>query len=122
MLPSSAVSVTRLREAVRARVEATTRRAIAREVGLTHRGLELFLAGTSPKPKTVAKLLRWYEEQIAAEDGPPISELDAVRVLLRQFPRELRPLHRKHLLEFLKGFYSEADLPLPPSLVQGVES
>lgn len=107
-MPSLGVSVARLREAVQARVEATSRRATAREIGLTPRGLELFLSGAKPQAKTLAKLLSWYEAHVALLDGPPISEADAIRVLLRPLPLEARLQAQERITEFLRTLYSEA--------------
>jgi hypothetical protein len=115
-MPRPGVSVARLRAAVQARVEATSRRATAREIGLTPRGLELFIAGAKPQAKTVAKLLAWYEQYVAAADGPPISEADAIRVLLRPIPRELRQQARERITELLGQLYSEIGAELPVGL------
>jgi hypothetical protein len=112
-MPSSGVSVARLREAVQAWVEATSRRATAREIGLTPRGLELFLSGAKPQAKTLAKLLSWYEQHVAAADGPPISEADAIRVLLRPLPPEARLQAHGRITEFLGALYSEAGVESP---------
>jgi hypothetical protein len=115
-MPSLGVSVVRLREAVQARVEATSRRATAREIGLTPRGLELFLAGAKPQAKTLAKLLAWYEQHVDNTDGPPISEADAIRVLLRPIPREVRQQARERITELLRHLYSEVGAELPVGL------
>lgn len=116
MPPSPVVSLPRLREAVRGRVADAGLRPVAREVGITHRGLELFLDGAKPQPKTLAKLLRWYGEHLAAQEGPPISESDALLVLLRPLPPGARPHARVRTLEFLGEVYAQAGVPLPPSL------
>lgn len=115
-MPSPGVSVVRLRDAVQARVEATSRRATAREIGLTPRGLELFLGGAKPQSKTLAKLLAWYEQHIAEADGPPISGADAIRVLLRPLPPEVRLQAQERITEFLGSLYSEAGVELPTEL------
>lgn len=115
-MPSPGVSVVRLREAVQTRVEATSRRATAREIGLTPRGLELFLSGAKPQSKTLTKLLAWYEQHVAETDGPPISVADAVRVLLRSLPPDSREAARARVTRFLQDIYSEAGLALPEVL------
>lgn len=116
MPPSPVVSLARLRAAVRARVAQAGLRPTAREVGITHRGLELFLGGAKPQPKTLAKLLRWYGEHLASQEGPPISEADALLALLRPLPAAVRPHARVRALEFLVVLYAESGVPLPPSL------
>jgi hypothetical protein len=82
-------------------------------MGLTPRGLELFLSGAKPQAKTVAKLFAWYEQYVAAADGPPISEEDAIRVLLRPLPSEARPQAQERITEFLATLYSEAGIESP---------
>jgi hypothetical protein len=115
-MPSPGVSVVRLREAVQAQIEVTSRRATAREIGLTPRGLELFLLGAKPQMKTLAKLLSWYEQHVAAADGPPISEVEAIRVLLRPLPPEARQQARQRMSELLHNLYIEAGVELPVGL------
>ncbi len=115
-MPSPGASVVRLRDAVHARVEATSRRATAREIGLTPRGLELFLSGAKPQSKTLAKLLAWYEQHVAEAEGPPISEVEAIRVLLRPLPCEARQQARERLVRSLAALYSDVGVPLPATL------
>jgi hypothetical protein len=105
-MPSPDVSIVRLRDAVRERVEATSRRGTAREIGVTPRGLELFLSGSKPQPKTLAKLLGWYEQHVALNDGPPISDADAIRVLLRRIDPEARQEATERLVAFLSALYA----------------
>ena len=50
-----------LREAVRERVELTSIREVAREVGMAHTTLADFLKGTEPYGANRAKLRTWYE-------------------------------------------------------------
>ncbi len=112
-MPDPGISVPRLRDAVRLRVEATSRRATAREIGVTPRGLELFLSGAKPHSKTLTKLLAWYEQHVDEADGPPISATDAIRVLLRPLPPDLRESARARVTRYLHEIYSEAGLSLP---------
>lgn len=116
MLPSRVVSLPRLREAAQARAEASSRRAVAREIGVTPRGLDVFLGGAKPHPKTLEKLLRWYREQIEDAEGPPISEAEALRVLLRFVPEDLRPDAAVRTVGFLRGLAEESGVRLPDRL------
>lgn len=52
--------VDRLREFTRKRVEASTLRNVASEIGMSFSGLRTFLDGTAPHPRTVQKLTTWY--------------------------------------------------------------
>ena len=116
MLPSRVVSVSRLREAAQARVAASSRRAVAREIGVYVRGLEVFLAGATPHPKTLEKLLRWYREQVEETEGPPVSGAEALRVLLRALPPGDRAGAAAEAAALLRSLYERAGVPLPPDL------
>jgi len=122
MLPSRLVSVSRLREAAQARVAASSRRAVAREIGVYVRGLEVFLAGSTPHPKTLEKLLRWYREQIEETEGPPVSGPEALRVLLRALPAGERPQAAAETAALLRSLHDRAGVPLPADLEQFEES
>jgi len=50
-----------LRRAVRERVEESSLRQVAREVGTSHPTLLDFLGGSTPRASTVVKLRRWFE-------------------------------------------------------------
>lgn len=115
-MPDPGISVPRLRDAVQLRVEATSRRATAREIGVTPRGLELFLSGAKPQAKTLSKLIEWYAAHVAPESGPPISEADAVRVLLRPIPQEVREQAHARLVRLLVTLYEESQVMLPAGL------
>lgn len=116
MLPSRVVSVPRIREAAQARADASSRRAVAREIGLTPRGLDVFLAGAKPHPRTLEKLLRWYRDQVEGAEGPPISEAEALRVLMRFFPPEARPAAVQRVTEVLRQLADETGIQFPESL------
>ena len=118
MLPSRLVSVSRLREAAQARVAASSRRAVAREIGIYVRGLEVFLTGSTPHPKTLEKLLRWYREQIEEAEGPPVSGSEALRVLLRALPAGERPHAAAEAAALLRTLHDRAGVPLPADLEQ----
>lgn len=49
-----------LRDAIRRRVEETSLRAVADEVGMSFSGLRSFLEGRSPQRRTREMLMRWY--------------------------------------------------------------
>ena len=54
------VSVDVLREAARLRVNDTSLRLAAREIGISHQALHGFLNGTEPYGPNLAKLRDWY--------------------------------------------------------------
>jgi hypothetical protein len=122
MLPDRLVSVPRLREAAQARVAASSLSAAAREIGVTHRGLSVFLSGAKPQPKTTTKLLNWYREQIAEFEGPPITSAEAVRTLVRGIAPDRRPGAAAELIAYVRRLHADAGADPPSDLVSSPES
>ena len=109
-----------LREAVRRAVASSSLRAVAEEVGLTHRGLALFLGGSRPRPGTVRKLTRWYLDrprsagEISADDAEA-----ALAVLLHGFPPARIDETMRYLLTGIRRM-GEAAGVAPPSWIDAV--
>lgn len=122
MLPDRLVSVPRLREAAQARVAASSLSAAAREIGVTHRGLSVFLSGSKPQPKTLVKLRRWYREQIEEAEGPPISSAEAVRTLVRGIAPAQRAGAVEKLTAYVRLLHAEAGAHPPADLGDPPES
>ena len=60
-LPRLTIAV--VRDAIRQRVDETSLRDIADEVGMSWSGLKSFLDGGSPQRRTREMLVRWYSSQ-----------------------------------------------------------
>ncbi len=89
-----------LREALRQRVKESSLRAAAKEVGMSYKGVDNFLAGaTDPYPSTVRKLTEWYLRRAAASEEEPAAETvaAALELIVRHFP----PAHREEVIEEL---------------------
>jgi len=113
MLPDRYVSIPRLRDAAQARAEVLSHRAVAREIGIALRGLQLFLEGSRPQQKTLDKLLAWYRDHVERTEGPPIAASDALLVLVRALPPERRPSASAALLSTLLEQHQAADVSPP---------
>ena len=113
MLPDRYVSIPRLRDAAQARAEASSNRAVAREIGIALRGFQLFLEGSRPQQKTLDKLLAWYRDHVERTEGPPITASDALLVLVRALPPERRPSAAAALLSTLLEQHQAADVKPP---------
>ena len=105
-----------LRDAVRRRVEQTSVRQTALEVGVSHGGIHnLVTRREVPYGKTLAKLRSWYLQQ-CAEGGEGLST-DAARYLVGQMlgaiPREYRLAAGFELLDALAALHRRYDLPPP---------
>ena len=81
-----------LREAIRQRVSASSLRVAAVEVGLSWKGIDKFLAGSTPHRATVRKFTDWYLRWSAAEAEVPSPE--TVEAALAVIVRHLPPAHR----------------------------
>lgn len=107
-----------LREAARRAVERTSARSVAADVGLTPRGLRLFMAGEGePRESTVRKLREWYvREGEASGDTSAQVAAAAVAVLLSGVPPRSKDAAEREVLEALASAYRRAKVPLPPWL------
>lgn len=100
-------SVDRLREAVTIRVQATSLRSVARQVGMSPSGLDKFLAGGVPYQKSRRKLFDWLhrERNNLGADLTADGIAAALGSLVRDLPPERRERALEALLETLRGLY-----------------
>ena len=109
------VVVSRLREMVATRVAESSRRAIARELGMSARGLELFLAGSRPQARTLGRLRRWYAEQSKAGGSMLLASADeAIRLLVQRIPEQERAAALQEVREYFRDLYMRWSVPVPP--------
>jgi hypothetical protein len=100
-------TIDRLREAVTIRVQATSLRSVARQVGMSPSGLDKFLNGGMPYQKSRRKLFDWLTRErgnLGAEHT-----VDGVAAALASLVRDLPPDRREKalqtLLDTLRGVY-----------------
>lgn len=111
-------SLERMRETVALRVQVTSLRAVARQVGMSPSGLEKFLSGGTPYARSRQKLQDWWER----EGSRPRSEVSpegievAVGALVRDLPPEFRAEAVQRLIAALREVYREQDAAFPPWL------
>ncbi|HEX6911358.1 MAG TPA: hypothetical protein VF142_13220 [Longimicrobium sp.] len=108
-------SIDRLREAVTIRVQATSLRSVARQVGMSPSGLDKFLTGGMPYQKSRRKLFDWLhrERNNLGADLTADGIAAALGSLVRDLPPERRERALEALLETLRGLY-EANLEHAP--------
>ena len=114
--------VPKIREAVIARIEKTSLREIARQVGMTPSGLDKFINGAEPYRKSRRKLEAWYTQKLArtpADDGvqSPEAAAAAVRILATFHP----PARRGAFVDDILRTVNEV-LPAEPAWRQEFES
>lgn len=118
--PNPPAPLERMREALAARVEATSLRQVAREVGMSPTGLQKVLGGADSYSRTRRKLERWYVRESLQYGGG--LDAAAVTAALRVAVQDLAPAPRRETLERLvsdleKGYTSGAAAP-PPWLAE----
>jgi hypothetical protein len=89
---AAGASVEHFREAAAARVERSSLRKVAREIGMSPTGLKKFLQGTAPYSPTLRRLRSWYVQhaETPADDLPPEAADAALTVLMDDLPSEPR--------------------------------
>ena len=115
-MDSGPLSVERLRELAVTRVEATSLRQVAREVGVTAMGLRYFLDGGEPRPATRRKLEEWFVQQMSNEGGDNSvgeAELAALALLERDVPAGRRAGARSRVVSAFEEIFDTAKLPHP---------
>jgi hypothetical protein len=73
-------TIRHMREAAAARVENTSLRSVAREIGMSPTGLKKFLQGTAPYSPTLRRLRNWYVQYAAVQAGE-VQKQDATAAL-----------------------------------------
>jgi len=108
-------TVQHLREMAAARVENTSLRGVAREIGMSPTGLKKFLLGTAPYSPTLRRLRRWYLQHAALPTGE-VSYHDASAALV-VITHDLQPEPRREaadsVLDALERGYELSGRPAP---------
>ena len=123
MSDRAVTSLERLRETVALRVQATSLRTVARQVGMSPAGLEKFLSGETPYSRSRQRLQAWWVREAAK----PRSDLtvEGVEVAIGALVRDLPPEHRveaiRRVVATLRRLYAAEGAAEPPWLAQLVE-
>lgn len=104
-----------LRAALRNAVTASSLRTVAEQVGLTHRGLQLYITGESrPREATVRKLREWYVREASTRPGADETTVRAaIEVLLGGLPEGKKGRAAAQLIEAVRQAFSEAKMEPP---------
>jgi|SRR5688500_2695886 len=108
-----------LRETAAARVENTSLRSVAREIGMSPTGLKKFLQGTAPYSPTLRRLRSWYVQYAALQAGAvgPEDAAAALSVLVHDLAPEARTATAGCLAECLARGYEQSGRASPAWLV-----
>ena len=114
------VSIRHMREIAAARVENTSLRQVAREMGMSPTGLKKFLDGTSPYAPTVRRLRNWYVRYAATQpSGVELEDASAaVSVLVHDLNVESRRWAALQVLEAVGSGYARNGKPRPAWLAE----
>jgi hypothetical protein len=104
--PDPPVALSTLREAIRRAVAASSLRAVADEVGVSHTVIVKLLAGSKPHPTTMRKLLRWYVRQGGVLDED--TALASIALLIDTTPVAERECARAELIQVLRSAHRRA--------------
>lgn len=113
--PVALVDVEAIRAAAAARAAATSISQVARDVGLTTRGLNLFLQGSAPYSATRQKLERWYVRWMAeqADATDAVTAAAAISVLTHDIPPAQHRQVAADAVRWWGTMYDELGLPRP---------
>jgi hypothetical protein len=107
--PEHTVPVEVIREAVSRAAGATSARAVARDSGLSERGVRYFVSGGTPRPATLRKLTEWYIREAASAGELDATTVDAaLSLLLGDMPEPQRTETRTALVDDIRWGYKQA--------------
>ena len=108
-------TIRHMRETAAARVENTSLRSVAREVGMSPSGLKKFLDGAAPYTPTLRRLRQWYLQYGAVRLGQveAADASSALAVLLHDLSPDARRGLARSILEQLARAYEASGKPVP---------
>jgi hypothetical protein len=101
-------------DSLRQRVEDTSLRSVAGEVGLSPNGLRGILNGAPPRPSNLRKLVDWYA-QLPEPVLRPTREVTAaaLAILLSELPPASRPTAEKEVRSLLCQHFGSLGVSIP---------
>lgn len=108
-------TIKHLREIAAARVENTSLRSVAREIGMSPTGLKKFLLGTAPYSPTLRRLRHWYL-QYGSDSSRELGLQEAsaaMSVLMHDLAPDSRRTTAACVLDCVARGYEESGKPRP---------
>jgi transcriptional regulator with XRE-family HTH domain len=108
-------TIRHLRETAQARVENTSLRSVAREIGMSPTGLKKFLQGTAPYSPTLRRLRNWYVHYAAVQAGEVLTQdaTAALAVLVHDLSPDPRRNAASCVLDCVSRGYDESGKARP---------
>lgn len=112
--------IPQLRAAVAERVERTSLRNAAREIGMSPTGLKKFLDGNMPYTKTIHRLRAWYVHHAAdrQEETSDEAAFAALGVLVHAIPSATQAQTVEAMLHCIEQGYAGTRRPVPAWVAQ----
>jgi hypothetical protein len=112
--------IPQLRAAVAERVERTSLRSAAREIGMSPTGLKKFLDGNMPYTKTIHRLRAWYVHHAAdrQEETSDEAAFAAFAVLVHDLPPGMQSQTVEAMLHCIEQGYVTTRRPVPAWVIQ----
>lgn len=120
--PSTAgIDLDTLREAAREAVDASSLRAVAREIGMSPTGLDRILKGSQPYRAITRKLNDWYLRtmRVRGQRLGPETAREVLSLLTDHLPPDERGGAMEEVLEALRSRTARAGAAVPPWLRGG---
>lgn len=106
-----------VRATVTTRIEQTSLRAVAHEIGLSPAGVKAFVAGTEPYASRLRRLRSWYVRHAPPSRGLGLLDARAaLNVLLHDVRPESRDGAALRVLSVVERGYDQSGQPRPPWL------
>jgi len=104
-----------LRASLRRAVAASSLRTVAEQVGITHRGLQLYITGESrPRAVTARKFREWYVRDASAYGGADeVTARAAIDVLLAGLPEDGKGRATVGLIDVVRQAFRHAKMDPP---------
>ncbi|HEU4558075.1 MAG TPA: hypothetical protein VFS20_09505 [Longimicrobium sp.] len=106
--PDGGVRIEAIREAARLATQATSLRAVARQVGLSPMGLRHFLDGRRPYTATLRKLMVWFISHGSQRGAGEDAIRAAMSLMLEGLPADGRESAAQALLETVEQMHRRA--------------
>jgi hypothetical protein len=108
-------TIRHLRETAAARVENTSLRSVAREIGMSPTGLKKFLQGTAPYSPTLRRLRNWYVHYAAVQSGEVLTQdaTAAIAVLVHDLSPDPRRAAASCVLDCVSRGYDQSGKARP---------
>lgn len=84
-MPKPPVGVASWRQVVQERVDTSSLRVVATEIGMSPSGLHVFLGGSRPHPATLKKISAWAARERAGQRPIDSRDVDAAVALLVRY-------------------------------------